>query len=89
MVAQKGIAITMNKSGALTYGISDPANFRSALGINGTVGNANTPIYWNAGVPTTTNNKLGAINANGYWGMRGADNGDSWIRTTTSGLIPV
>lgn len=32
MVAQKGIQMTMNKSGTLTYSVSDPANFRSAIG---------------------------------------------------------
>lgn len=31
MVAQKGISMSMNKDGALTYSISDPANFRSAI----------------------------------------------------------
>lgn len=31
-VAQKGISMTMNKSGTLTYGVSDSANFRSAIG---------------------------------------------------------
>ena len=32
-VASKGITMTMNKSGTLTYSISDYANFRSALGL--------------------------------------------------------
>ena len=31
-VGQKGITITMNKSGTLTYGFDDNANARSALG---------------------------------------------------------
>ena len=33
MVAQKGISITMDKSGDITYSISDPAKFKAALGI--------------------------------------------------------
>ena len=32
-VAQKGIGMYMNKSGNLTYDVSDPANFRSAIGV--------------------------------------------------------
>ena len=31
-VAQKGIQMTMNKSGNVTYSVGDPANFRSAIG---------------------------------------------------------
>lgn len=31
MIAQKGILMMMNKSGILTYGVSDPDNFRSAI----------------------------------------------------------
>lgn len=31
MVAQKGIRMTINKSGTLTYSVADPANFRSAI----------------------------------------------------------
>ena len=32
-VANKGISMTMNKSGNLTYSVADPANFRSAIGL--------------------------------------------------------
>ena len=32
-VAQKGISMTLNKSGSLTYSIADAANFRSAIGV--------------------------------------------------------
>lgn len=33
MVAQKGITMSMNKSGTLTYNIADPSNFRDAINI--------------------------------------------------------
>lgn len=33
-VAQKGISMVMDKSGNLTYGISDPGKFRQAIGMN-------------------------------------------------------
>lgn len=33
MVAQKGIAMDMDKSGNLTYDVADPANFRSAIDV--------------------------------------------------------
>lgn len=36
MVAQKGIQMTMNKSGTLTYSVSDAANFRAAIGFGWT-----------------------------------------------------
>lgn len=64
-------------------------NAATATALSSNAGNVNTPVYFSGGKPVATNNKLGAINANGYWGMRGADNGDSWIRTTSSGIIPV
>lgn len=34
MVAHKGITMTMNKSGNLTYSLSDSANFRTAIGLS-------------------------------------------------------
>lgn len=60
-----------------------------ATALTSNAGNSNTPVYFSEGKPVATNNKLGAVNANGYWGMRGANNGDDWIRTTSAGLIPV
>lgn len=41
-VAQKGIGMYMDKSGNLTYNVSDPANFRSAIGTVATAGDTMT-----------------------------------------------
>lgn len=72
-----------------TWGINVTGNAATATALTSNAGNSNTPVYFSGGKPVATNNKLGAVNANGYWGMRGADNGDSWIRTTSAGIIPV
>lgn len=48
-VAQKGIRLTMNKAGNLTYGIDDAANFRSAIGVR-----TLTPRYVQVTVPANT-----------------------------------
>ena len=61
----------------------------TATALTSSAGNVNTPIYFSSGKPVATNNKLGAVSDGSYWGMRGADNGDGWIRTTSSGIIPV
>ena len=41
-VAQKGIKFVMDKSGALTYTISDPDKFRAALDLNATINTGTT-----------------------------------------------
>ena len=65
------------------------ANTRQFLFGSSSIGNANTPIYYDGTNLAQGNNKLGAAYGNSYWGMRAADNSDAWIRTTTSGIIPV
>lgn len=72
-----------------SYGISITGNAATATALTSNAGNVNTPIYFSGGKPVATNNKLGAVSDGSYWGMRGADNGDGWIRTTSSGIIPV
>ena len=52
-VAQKGIQMTMNKSGTLTYTVSDPANFRSAIGAVNRAGDTMTASFTLSASDTT------------------------------------
>lgn len=63
-------------------------NATTATALTSNAGDANTPVYFSGGKPVATSKKLGAENANGHWGMKTAENGDDWIRTTTLGIIP-
>lgn len=75
-----------NISGSST---SCTGNAATATALTSNAGDANTPVYFTGGKPAACNNKLGAKNANGYWGMCSAANADNvWIRTTSSGIIP-
>lgn len=57
-VAQKGIKMTLDKAGVLTYSISDPEKMRSALGVDGIFyGTCSTAQATQAKVATLTSDK--------------------------------
>ena len=64
-VAQKGIEMTMAKDGTFTYGISDPANFRSAISAAPSSGSGNyleRVAWWNSSdTSKSCNNIRGSI----------------------------
>lgn len=75
--------ISLDDNGAYIYGESNSGNilfrFRPSSSAD----------YSYTNVSYLYNNKLGAQNANGYWGMATPYGGsDDWIRTTSNGIIP-
>lgn len=75
--------ISLDDNGAYIYGESNSGNilfrFRPSSSAD----------YSYTNVSYLYNNKLGAQNANGYWGMATPNGGsDDWIRTTSNGIIP-
>lgn len=75
--------ISLDDNGAYIYGESNSGNilfrFRPSSSAD----------YSYTNVSYLYNNKLGAQNANGYWGMATPNGGSNdWIRTTSNGIIP-
>lgn len=65
LVAQKGIKITMNKSGTTTYTVDDAANFRSAIGAGTSSFSGNYNDLTNKPTIPTVNNATLKIQKNG------------------------
>lgn len=61
LVAQKGIQMTMDKEGTLTYSVSDPAKFRSAIGAVNIAGDTMTgSLHFSKDSPLIFNYTAGA-----------------------------